>query len=161
MTPCNYPSNLHENNQDQLNLSASASASAQPHEPRIHTSTHTQGGTLFSSQAKGSESQTFQDGPRRRAKRNPGLEKMISGRRRQCEGDVAWLANHATLYCSCCWLLMLACCWLLLLLPLNTADADHAVTAFRGGCMECNKTGLERQPVQASSYSVFPGTINK
>lgn len=80
MTPCNYPSNLHENNQDQLNLSASASASAQPHEPRIRTSTHTQGGTLFSSQAKGSESQTFQDGPRRRAKRNPGLEKMISGR---------------------------------------------------------------------------------
>lgn len=110
MTPCNYPSNLHENNQDQLNLSASASASAQPHEPRIRTSTHTQGGTLFSSQAKGSESQTFQDGPRRRAKRNPGLVRMISGRRRQCEGDVAWLANHATLYCSCCWLLMLACC---------------------------------------------------
>lgn len=50
---------------------------------------------------------------------------------------------------------------LLVLLPLNTADADHAVTAFRGGCMECNKTGLERQPVQASSYSVFPGTINE
>lgn len=50
---------------------------------------------------------------------------------------------------------------LLRLLPLNTADADHAVTAVRGGCMECSKTGLERQPVQASSYSVFPGTINK
>lgn len=47
MTPCNYPSNLHENNQDQLNLSASASASAQPHEPRIHTSTHTHREELF------------------------------------------------------------------------------------------------------------------
>lgn len=58
-------------------------------------------------------------------------------------------------------LLLAADAGLLLLLPLNTADADHAVTAFRGGCMECNKTGLERQPVQASSYSVFPGTINQ
>lgn len=47
MTPCNYPSNLHENNQDQLNLSASASASAQPHEPRIHTSTHTGRNSFF------------------------------------------------------------------------------------------------------------------